>query len=241
MYTRDEAVRIAQALSTSDEYPLNLRPMEQPPPSFTIALSREPGSGGALVAAEVGRRLNWPVYDHELLTRIAQDLKTDVNRLKGIDERPGSRLVECLEAFASASTVTEVNYFRSLLRLILALGSRGECVIVGRGAMIALPLETTLRVRVVASREDRNAAVAREHGCSRPEATRFLETRDRERARFIKDHYHKDIADPTLFDLILNASRLDVDECASIVIGSLGRLQAREAAPKLVGRQDPAR
>lgn len=230
MYTRDEAFRIAQALGTSDEYPLNPRPVEQPPPRFTIALSREPGSGGALVAAEVGRWLNWPVYDHELLTRIAHDLKVDVNRLKGIDERPGSRLVECLEAFASASTVTEVTYFHSLLRLILALGARGECVIVGRGAMIALPLETTLRVRVVATREDRIAAVAREHGYSRVEAARFLETRDRERARFIKDHYHKDLADPLLFDLILNASRFNVDECATIVTESLARLQARKLA-----------
>jgi Cytidylate kinase-like family len=229
MHTHEQASRVAEALRQAGEYPLNRKPVEPPPPSFTIALSREAGSGGALVAVEVGRRLNWPVYDNELLTRLARDLRVDEHRLRGIDERPGSRLVECLEAFASSSTVTEVGYFRSLLRLILELGNQGECVIVGRGAVLALPAETTLRVRVMANHEDRIAAVVRETGLSRPKAVRFVETRDHERSRFIKDHFHKDVADPLLYDVLLNASRFTIDECATIVIESLARLQARKA------------
>jgi cytidylate kinase len=230
MHTHEQATRVAQALSQVDEYPLNLRPLEPPPPSFTIALSREPGSGGAPVAAEVGRRLNWPVYDNELLTQLAKELRVDVHRLRGIDERPGSRLVECLEAFASASTVTEVTYFRSLLKLMLALAARGACVIVGRGATIALPPETTLRVRLVATREDRIKAVAQEHGQGRAEAARFVDARDKDRIRYIKDHYHKDLANPLLYDVILNTSRLSVDECVAIIIESLARMQARKPA-----------
>jgi hypothetical protein len=41
---------------------------------FTIALSREAGTYGAAMAREVGNRLGWPVYDSELLGRIAEDL-----------------------------------------------------------------------------------------------------------------------------------------------------------------------
>ena len=230
MHTHEQATRVAQALSQSDHYPLHLRPLEQAPPSFTIALSREAGSGGAPVAAEIGRRLNWPVYDNDLLTQLAKDLRVDVHRLREIDERPGSRLVECLEAFASASTVSEVTYFRSLLRLMLTLAARGACVIVGRGATIALPPETTLRVRLVASRDDRIKAVAQELGMDRASATRFVDNRDRDRIRFIKDHFHKDLADPLLHDVTLNTSRFSVDECAAIAIESLARMQARKPA-----------
>jgi hypothetical protein len=228
MYTREESARVAQALRLAEEYPLNLRTAEPPPPSFTIALSREAASGGALLAAEVGRRLNWPVYDNELLTQLAKDLQVDLHRLKGIDERPGSRLVECLEAFAASSPVTEVTYFRGLLRLILALGARGACVIVGRGATIALPIETTLRVRLVATKKDRTTTIARDRGISRALAAREIDTKDRERARFIKDHFHKNVNEPLLYDVILNASRFTCDECATIVIESLERLQARK-------------
>lgn len=154
----------------------------------------------------------------------------DVDQLESVDERRGSWLVECVEAFASASTVTQVTYFRRLLKLLLALGARGHCVIVGRGAMIALPVDTT--VRVMASPEDRIALIGRERGLNPSEATRYLESTDLERSRFIRQHFRKDLTDPLLYDLVLNASRLSVEECAGIVIEALLRLQARNASVK---------
>jgi len=184
------------------------------------------------VAREIGSRLNWPVYDHELLDHLAKELQVNVDLLENVDERRSSFLVECVEAFAAASTVSEVTYFRRLLKLILALGARGQCVIVGRGAMIALPVDTTLRVRVVASREDRVALIVRERGLPPAEASRFVESTDRERSRFIAQHFRKDLTDNLLYDLVLNASRLSVEECAGIVIEALLRLQAREVQVK---------
>src|SRR5271165_533018 len=111
-------------------------------------------------------------------------------------------------------------------------GGPGQCIIVGRGAMIALPDDTTLRVRVVASREDRVASIGRERGLDPTEAARYVESTDRERSRFIRLHFRKDLTDPLLYDLVLNASRLSVEECASIVIETLLRLQARNASVK---------
>ena len=54
MYTREHAFRIAEALIRSGEYPHPRQPETPPPPSFTIALSREAGSGGILIAARSG-------------------------------------------------------------------------------------------------------------------------------------------------------------------------------------------
>ena len=232
MYSREQAFRTAEAFIRSSEYAYARRPSVPPQPSFTIALSREAGSGGKLIAREVGRRLNWPVYDYELLDHLATELQVDVDQLESVDERRSSWLVECVQAFASASTVTEVTYFRRLLKLLLVLGARGQCIIVGRGAIVALPVDTTLRVRVVASREDRVALIGRERGLNPTEAARYVESTDRERSRFIRQHFRKDLTDPLLFDLILNASRLSVEECAGIVIEALFHLQARNASAK---------
>ena len=125
-----------------------------------------------------------------------------------------------------------MTYFRRLLDLLLALGARGECVIVGRGAPFVLPVDTTLRVRLLASRPDRIALLVREHGLDPTEAARYVETTDGERMRFLKGHFHKDPTDPQLYDLVLNASRFSVEECAAIIIEALHRLQARNAAVK---------
>jgi cytidylate kinase len=203
--------------------------------AFTISVSREAGSGGITVAREVGRRLNWPVYDQELLENLAKDLKVDVAFVEDYDERRGSWLVDCIKAFSSAASVSEVAYFHRLVRLLQALGGRGECLIVGRGSSFILPPETTLRVRIVASREDRIAFIARERHLDRTDAARFVDTRDRDRHKFIKDHFHKDPGDPLTYDLMLNRSRFSVEETAELVIEALQRMQARRIAPKANG------
>jgi cytidylate kinase len=199
--------------------------------AFTIAFSREAGSGGITVAREIGRRLNWPVYDQELLEHLAGDLKVDVSYVEDYDERRGSWLVDCIKAFSSTASVSEVTYFRRLVRMLQALGGRGECLIVGRGASFVLPPERTLRVRIVASHEDRVAFIARERGVNRIEAAKFVDSKDRERRQFIKDHFHKEPADSQNFDLIVNRSRFSVDETAELVIEALQRMQARKGAP----------
>jgi cytidylate kinase len=227
MYSREQAAAVASAWVRASEQAAPLRTELGGPNSFTIAISRQAGSNGTQIAREIGRRLHWPVYDNELIEHLSKELQVDVRKLENIDERPGSRLIECLEAFAAASTVTEMTYFRRMLKLVFALGQRGECVIVGRGAAATLPPATTLRVRLVAERDDRIANIMRDEKLEKAEATKLLDSTDHARGRFIKDHFRKDWNDPLLYDIVLNGSRLTIDESAQIVVDTLLRMRSR--------------
>jgi cytidylate kinase len=147
--------------------------------------------------------------------------------IDSVDERQVNWLTECLEGLCSVPRVSQSAYVRHLVETLLSLGTHGECVIVGRGATKVLPLETTLRVRVVAPLEHRVEAVRREHGISRDEAARQVEATDRERDRFVQDHFQMDPTDPSNYDLILNASRFSLEKCADLIIVVLDRLQTR--------------
>jgi cytidylate kinase len=195
--------------------------------AFTIALTREAGAPGTSVAREVGAKLGWPVYDHELLERIAQETGWRVNLLESVDERRRHWLLECVEALARTPTVSEGSYVRHLIETVLSLGAHGECVIVGRGAAQTLPPATTLRVRLVGPLEDRIAATSQRLAISRAEAARIVAQTDRERSTFIKDHFHKDPTDPGNYDLLINFTRWSVAECADLIVAALHRLQAR--------------
>jgi cytidylate kinase len=195
-------------------------------PAFTVALSREAGTYAAAIAREVGNRLGWPVYDRELLQRIADDLGVRRALLDSVDERRVSWLNECLKGISSAPGVSHSAYVRHLVETLLALSTHGNAVIVGRGATKILPLATTLRVRVVAPLENRIEMVRREHGISEKEAVRQVEATDRERNRFVKDHFLIDPADPRNYDLVLNAARFSPGECADLIIAALDRLRA---------------
>jgi len=200
-------------------------------PSFTIALTRETGGRATSVARVLGARLGWAVYDHEILERIAQEMKVHPRILQRVDERHASLLHEFIESFGSGPSVSEGAYVRHLGMTLRALGARGECIIVGRGAAHFLPPQTTLRVRLTALLEDRIATMSRELGVPRDQAAQHVEATDRARVRFIKDYFHKDTTDPQNYDLVLNTSRFSVDECAELIVEALRRLQARQAAP----------
>jgi hypothetical protein len=55
--------------------------------ALTIAISREAGAEGAAIGAAIGSLLGWPVYNDELLERIAQDMGVQKSLLDSVDEK----------------------------------------------------------------------------------------------------------------------------------------------------------
>lgn len=205
-------------------------------PALTIAISRQVGAGGTSIATEAGNRLGWPVYDHALLERIAQEMHLRTQLLESVDERQTHWLTECIESFSREPRINTNAYVRHLLQTILSLGAHGSCIIVGRGSPYILPRATTLRVRIVADREHRLLGLSRERGISRAEADAQLDTIDRERTAFIKDHFLKDPRDPQNFDVVLNSSCFSYAECADLILEALQRLEVRVRAGEAVCR-----
>jgi cytidylate kinase len=200
--------------------------------ALTIALSREVGTLGTAAAQEVGRRLGWQVYDHELLERIAQEMGVRAALLESVDERQQGWLTESISALLTphfggkpSAVVCETVYVRRLIETILALGIHGECVIVGRGAAFILPRETTLRVRLVAPPKVRIAVLSRKLEISAKDAARQIRTTDRERHKFVKDHFFRDPAAPQNYDLVLNTARASTGAIATLIVAALHELQ----------------
>ena len=63
--------RQAEALARAQKHWEDVQPTKPVRP-WTIAVTREAGTPGSAVAEEIGRRLSWPVYDRELIERIAR-------------------------------------------------------------------------------------------------------------------------------------------------------------------------
>jgi hypothetical protein len=200
-------------------------------PRFSIALSREAGADGARIARLVGEQLHWPVYDRELLERIAEGTGLRVRLLETVDEKRSNWLREFVENLSAGPAVSATSYIHHLGQTLLSLAAHGDCVIVGRAAPQVLPRETTLRVRVVADRADRVRVAMERFGMSEPEAARWVDRTDDERRHFVKDHFGKDPSDPHCYDLVLNSSRLSAADCAGLIIEALHRVRAAAGAP----------
>lgn len=197
----------------------------RPRSPLTIAISRQAGANGSSIARAVGELLGWPVYDRELVQMVADNMKVRASLLDELDERQTSWIRECIASFGSNTSVSQSAYMHRLIETLLALAAHGECVIVGRGAPIVLPSATTLRVRLVAPHEHRIAVVQEQRKLTLDEATRWVETTDRERLAFQTDHFAADPADPAYCDLVLNSGRYSVAECAEIIVAAQQRMR----------------
>lgn len=197
------------------------------PGALCVAISREAGAHGTAVAEEVGRRLNWQVYDHQLLEVVAQDMGVRTKLLESIDEKRTAWLLEDFEQAFAVPMVSEPAYVHHLVRTMLALGAHGECVIVGRGAAQVLSGPHTLRVRLVAPVNARLQAIREDRSLQLDQAKTLLRDLDQQHAAFVQDHFQKDPADLSQYDLVLNTDRFGIAHCAGIIVEGVNALQSR--------------
>lgn len=193
--------------------------------AFTVAISREAGAGASEVAREVGARLEWPVYDREIIEIIESETGLRADLLKSVDEKQSHWLADCLNAFAQTKSISSAAYAHHLAETLLALAAHGRCVVVGRGATVILPGATTLRVRLMAPLPSRIARLAEQRNVAPQAAERLVKEIDCQRSEFVRSHFHKDVADVHLHDLALNTSRIAPAEAASLIVAALRQME----------------
>ncbi len=207
-----------------DEHRSRLKADTTPP--LTVAINRQAGSGGAEIARLAGARLGWPVYDHELLERIAAEKGLHARLIEQLDERRLSWLESLVVAY-SRDGGREGAYLQALLELFGSLSKIGHCIVVGRGAAHVLPPETTLRVRITADRTVRIERVQKTQGISHADAERWVDSTEHERQRFVRYYFHGDVNDAMLYDLVLRSDRLGGEEAASLIAHTAQAVEAR--------------
>lgn len=203
------------------------------PASLTVAVSREAGSRGSSIAGRAGQKLGWQIYNQELLEYIAQEGTFRQSIVENLPEAAGRWVDEQLERLLREQNVSQHPSIIDLARIILALGAQGEVILIGRGAGLILPHESTLHVRTVAPVNDRVAYFSQWLRLTEAEAAEQVRVRDGRRGDFIETHFHRQPGDVHQYDLVLNTSLLGEDLCAELIAqaarAKLAALESRRA------------
>jgi hypothetical protein len=190
------------------------------PRGAVVSISRQPWAGGDEVAERVAGWLDYGLFGLEALRELARDPSLR------------DRLVADLEPAARAAVESRARLLfddpdpaevREVAAVVAALGERGMAVVVGRGALSVLPLERTLRVLVVAPREERARRLAAARGLAPEAADAQLAREDAERLDFLRERLGLAGDDPALYDLVLNTERLAPEAAAALVVEAVRR------------------
>jgi len=197
-----------------------------------ITISRQYGAGGSLVAQRVAELLGWRVVDNELVERVAaeaglapEDVARREERVPGFVQRLAQALVAGTPEAGPGPAITvpvtslaEPDLVRVTERVVAQVAAEGKVVLVGRAAAAVLASQEAIHVRVVASRGYRIRTAAKRLAVSEEEAARITDDTDKNRARYHKEYYKREWADPVSYDMTLNTETLGLDGAARVIV-----------------------
>ncbi len=195
-----------------------------------IAISREAGACGGQVAQLIGRRLGWQVLDKNLLDEMADRYRLPRPMLELVDETTANWVFDIFGTWFDRRIISHEKYLVHLSRVVVAAARQGNVIFVGRAAQFLLPRQHGLAVRIVAPEKYRAEQIMRRLGVSAAEARRFIAEVDRGRREFVAHFFHRDIADPHLYDLVINVQRIGLAGAAEQILDAYRRC-AGEARP----------
>ena len=198
---------------------------------MVITISRQYGAGGSDVARRVADALGWSVVDNELVERVAERAGISAAEVAERDERaPGfvERLTRTLAAATpdlfpppggTVADLDEATLVRITEGVVGEMAGKGRVVLVGRAAPAVLAQqEDALHVKLVAPRPFRIHAASQRLGMDPAEVVKIVDDTDTMRARYHREYYHRDWADPLNYHMVLNTGALGLAGAAAVIV-----------------------
>lgn len=181
-----------------------------------ITMSHQMGAGGAEIGMGLAQRLGYHYVDQELLQ--------DAVRRYGLIEEKLSHLDESKPTLFERFDAETRHYITILQTTLLEFAEHDDAVLMGRGGQWLLRgIPHVLRVRVIAPFEHRvrqwikrTAEVSGETPNQRAAAD-LLRRDDSEKSGRMRYLYEVDIADPSLYDLVVNSEKLRYEAAVEMI------------------------
>jgi cytidylate kinase len=200
-------------------------------PAPFVTLSREAGSGGALLARALARKLNsqapigvtWRIYEDNLTSIMLRrsGLSPFIARFLAEDKTPEG-LAMIGEMIGLHPNIWDL--IQKLNTTLRDLATQGHCILVGRGANLATAgLTGGIHVRTIAPINHRVRFVAQAYQVPDAVAAQHVARCDRARRNYVAHNFNADITDSTQYDLVVNTAKVNPTQGAALIAGEINR------------------
>jgi len=196
-----------------------------------VTISRQYGSGGSVLAAEVAKELGWPLLDNAFVDAVAEGAGVSPEDVALREERVPTLTERLLSAIALGSPeamptlleatlpLTEERLLAVTTEVIEQAASHGPCVIVGRGSQAVLARrEDALHVFCCATHEALIARAAERLGTDAEHARRKVNETNNQRAQYVRGHFGRDWGAPENYHLCVNTATLGIPAAVELVV-----------------------
>ncbi len=188
-----------------------------------VTISRDPGSGGKVIASRLAKKLGWELFNKKLLAELARKLGYEESIIRAIDEHPRTKVTDIFHALFNPHYISDYTYIQTLKKLVTAASIDNDVVFLGRGTNHILPEDKSLRVRITSSFENRVRNIMKYEGVSKEIASSHARKTERDRSDFIKQYFGCESNCPEHFDLTINTDYFTPDGAVALIIAAYRR------------------
>ena len=196
-----------------------------------ITISRQFGAGGKTFGRRLADTLGYYYADEDIIERAVVEFSVSTDGEKILETEPGDKLkrfISKLNPFGTSLMELPLSdkeryidgyKYVELLNLIMPkIAREGNAVIIGRGGQYVLRnFEDTYHILLIAKEEDRIKFIQDDYRVSRARTVQILKRMAKRRANLYSYFGKKDYDDPTLYDLVLNMSLLNIDKAEGLI------------------------
>lgn len=187
-----------------------------------INIGRQFGSGGKSVAIEIGRRLGIPVYDNELITKVAEETGFGKEIFAKRDE---NRSMFSISSFFvsgtyvnAENTLDENALFKMQSDVIRSIADKGPAIFIGRCSDYILRDRQCLDVFITAPEAERIRRVSARDGISMEQAAALIRKKNRSRESYYNYFTFGNWGVASNYDLCVDSSLLGVEGTAELIM-----------------------
>ncbi len=216
----------------------------------TITVSRQFGSGGRKIAAQICDTLGYRFFDKRLIEQVATEVGLTGHEFVDLSEQHFKektfmeRLMQTVfgarsQAIPSArqswggleAHLDEDWYVELINRAILTAHEEGHVIIIGRGGQAVLRDKPgVLHVRVEAPMATRIQRLQQYEGIGRDMATKLAIEHDKASARYLERFFRIQWDDPMLYHMVINTGKWTPETAAQIIASAAKQMEVAPTA-----------
>ena len=182
-----------------------------------ISIGREFGSGGHEIAEKLAKHYDMPLYDHNLLDKIAEERNLNSEELKSYDEVQDGVFHRRVRGMSSSMTEHVAQLQFDYLK---EKANAGESfVVVGRCSETILKnCKNMIAIFVNGDKGQKVARVSKKYELSESQSADLMKKKDRARKMYHNINCDSKWGDSRNYELVINSSKLGVDKSVQMLI-----------------------
>ena len=200
---------------------------------FVITISRQFGTGGHEIGAELARRLNVKLLDKQILNEMARKYNIVEDAVEKIEARNPLWRDDFTQFYRQYMAGAEYNgqeqdqtshqLFEAQVSAIRKIAERESCVIIGRcGFYIFRDHPNALKIFIHADDDCRKQRIARRYDISESDAAAMIVDNDYSRELYTKTFTGLDWQDARNYDVAINVRKFGVNGAVDFLMNVIG-------------------